>query len=72
MIAKKNLECGLSALALLTAAWRHKRRAADGEAAAVTRAQIQQETHLLQLLQKRAWFSFFHWWVKGWLKEKSA
>lgn len=41
MIAKKNLECGLSALALLTAAWRHKRRAADGEAAAVTRAQIQ-------------------------------
>lgn len=63
MVAKKNLECELNAVALLTAAWRHERGAADGEAAAVARAQSQQESHLLPHLQKQAWFSFFGgWW----------
>lgn len=54
VVAKKNLECELNAAALLTAAWRHKRGAADGEAAVVAGAKSQQENHLLPHLQKQA------------------
>lgn len=54
VVAKKNLECELNTAALLTAAWRHKRGAADGEAAVIASAKSQQENHLLPHLQKQA------------------